>query len=208
MHRALAGLALGAGLLAVAAGEPAPARRAALSAGELTREAAGALAERIEREEDHVTAPELAEWLRTRRPGLRVVDLRSPEEFAGGHLPGSENRSLRQLAEAEFAPAETVVLVSAGGGHAAQGWVLLAAQGMGDARALAGGYDAWLREVLYPELPRDADAAAQAAFVPVSERSRYFGGRPRIVDASAAGGAPPTDAERKAAVARTRRGGC
>jgi rhodanese-related sulfurtransferase len=200
-HRALAGLALGAGLLAAVAGDPAAVRQPPSSAGGLAPAAASALAERIEREEDHVTAPELADWLRARRPGLRIVDLRPPEEFATGHLPAAENRSLRELVTTDFAPQESVVLVSAGGGHAAQAWVLLAARGAGDVRTLAGGYDAWLREVLYPELPRDADAAAQAAFAKVSERSRYFGGRPRIVDT-------PEVERRDRAMARTRRGGC
>jgi rhodanese-related sulfurtransferase len=147
---------------------------------------------------------------------VRVVDLRPADEFAAGHIPTAENRSLRELLAVPFGADETVVLVSAGGGHAAQGWVLLAARGAGAVYSLAGGYTAWQREVMAPELPRQADAEARAEFARISELSRYFGGRPRIVDAAEA----PHDAEGEHAgahlsagelarqTARVRRGGC
>lgn len=216
LHRTLAGLALGAGLLAAFVGNPTPAPQAA-GALRLAPADLASLAARIEAEEDHVTATEVALWLRARRPRLRIVDLRPPEEFAAGHLPGAENQALRELVAAAFAPDEKVVLVSAGGAHAAQGWVLLAARGVRDVHTLAGGYDVWLREVMYPEIPRNADPQAQAAFAHLSELSRYFGGRPRIVDAAPAAGvaggvgapAPELPSEELARrVARTRRGGC
>jgi rhodanese-related sulfurtransferase len=206
VHRLLAGLALGAAMLAAIVGEPV--RSAPALGGGLSPEAVRDLAERIEREEDHVDALTLAAWIRARRPGLRLVDLRSPAEFGARHLPGSENLALSDLAVASFEKRETVVLISAEGGHALQGWVLLAARGVAGVRSLSGGYAAWESEVLAPELPRDADAAARAAFAPISDLSRYFGGRPRIVDVPAAKGALSAEAGREAALERTRRGGC
>ncbi|MEO7972911.1 MAG: rhodanese-like domain-containing protein [Thermoanaerobaculia bacterium] len=208
LHRTLAALALAAGLLAAAAGSPEPAPAGLVPAR--IEELAG----RIEREEDHVEPLAVAEWVRARRPRLRIVDLRTAAEFDAGHLPTSENLSLPGLLALPFAADETVVLVSAGGGHAAQAWVLLAARGSGNFLSMSGGYDAWQREVLAPELPRDADAGAQVSFARVSELSRYFGGRPKVVDAVAS--SATSEHSRPAGsvalaplpTSRIRRGGC
>ena len=52
----------------------------------------------IERGEDHVTALELAGWIRGRKPGLRVIDVRTAEEFAAYSIPTAENIPLDRLA--------------------------------------------------------------------------------------------------------------
>ncbi len=202
LHRMLAAFALAAGLLAAAVSSPTP-KSAPADLAQLAQ-----IAARIEHEEDHVTALEVAEWIRDRRPRLRLVDLRPPTEYAAGHLPTAENRSLGELLATGVGAQETVVLYSAGGTHAAQGWVLLAARGARAIYTLAGGYDAWLREVMHPELPRNASAAAAAAFARTSELSRYFGGRPRIVDAVSPSTGEVSAEELAAQAARARRGGC
>jgi len=88
-----------------------------------------ALAQEIEAERDHVDAIELVAWIRDRKPGLRVVDVRPASEFDGDHIPTAENIALGTLARAPFDDDGTVVLISAGGVHAGQAWVLLRALG-------------------------------------------------------------------------------
>ena len=168
---------------------------AALAAGD--RSAAGtsspdsarvdltALARTVEAEEDHVTALELAAWIRDRKPGLRVVDVRGAEDFAEFHLPNAENLSLTEVARAPFKPDETVVLYSEGGTHAAQGWFFLRARGIGHVYFLRGGLYEWMTEVVNPTLPADATPAQRAEFARTAELSRYFGGVPRVGGASA-----------------------
>ena len=41
-------------------------------------------------------------------PGARVVDVRTPEEYAAGHLPNAENIPLDALAGAAFPAGETL----------------------------------------------------------------------------------------------------
>ncbi|MFC8872527.1 rhodanese-like domain-containing protein [Streptomyces sp. NPDC057148] len=76
-----------------------------------------------------------------------VVDVRSPGEYAGGHLPGAHNVPLDRLDEAaaalEAAAARgPLLLVCASGNRSAQGCDRLAARGV-EAATLEGGTSAW-----------------------------------------------------------------
>jgi rhodanese-related sulfurtransferase len=141
-----------------------------------------ALARIVEREEDHVDAVELARWIRDRKPGLRVVDIRSAKEHAEYNIPGSERLDLTDLVRETFEPSSTVVLYSEGGPHAAQGWFLLRARGIEHVYFLRGGLYEWLTEIIDLTLPADATAEEKARFKEVAELSRYFGGQPTISD--------------------------
>lgn len=134
------------------------------------------LASMVEREEDHVTAMELAAWIRDRKPGLRIIDLRGADEFEEYHLPRAEPMSMETLLATTFAGDETVVLLSGGGAHAAQAWVLLQARGHRRTFFLSGGVEEWLDDVMNPVPGKGTDM----------ELSRYFGGSPRAGDAPAA----------------------
>jgi rhodanese-related sulfurtransferase len=140
IHRVLAGLALVAGLLAVFAGNPYVAK--------------------------HVTALELARWIRDRKPGLRVIDLRPAADFETYHVPGA------QRVLATFQPDQTLVLISDGGAHAAQAWVFVRTMGHRNVYFLRGGINEWLDDVMNPNGPSQEAAAL----------SRYFGGVPRSRD--------------------------
>lgn len=208
IHALLAGIAAVLALAAVAAGEP---RRAA-PAVDVDR-----LARTVENEEDHVTALELARWLRDRKPGLRIVDVRGADDFAAYHLPRAENLSLTALTRADFRPDETVVLYSEGGTHAAQGWFFLRARGLQHVYFLREGLYEWLTQVVNPTLPANATAAQRAAFDSAATLSRYFGGSPRTGGASQAGDDDPAAAlpvrapsaeGTAAAVRRIRQRGC
>jgi len=181
-HALLAGAAAVLALAAVAAGEP---RRAA-STVDVDR-----LARTVENEEDHVTALELARWLRDRKPRLRIVDVRGADDFAAYHLPRAENLSLTALTHADFRPDETVVLYSEGGTHAAQGWFFLRARGLQHVYFLREGLYEWLTQVVNPTLPANATATQRAAFDSAAVLSRYFGGSPRTGGDQQAGDADP-----------------
>jgi hypothetical protein len=74
-----------------------------------------ALARTVEREDDHVTAVELAAWIKDRKPGLRVIDVRSAAEFDSYHVPTAERMALDALVTIPFTDEETLVLYSDGG---------------------------------------------------------------------------------------------
>lgn len=102
-----------------------------------------ALARDVDNQTDHIPAGRLADWMNQHKPGLRIIDLRSDSEYAVSHIPQAEHMTLSQLRHAGFRNDETIVLYSAGGGHAAQGWFFLRASGLEHVYSLRGGMDEW-----------------------------------------------------------------
>ena len=194
--RGLALLALTLGALAAVTGGP----REDASAIDIET-----LAREVETEADHVTAIELARWIRDRKAGLRVVDLRDSVDFDQFHLPQAERIPLNRLVSAPFSAAETIVLYSGGGAHAAQGWVFLRSRGLKQVFFLRGGAAEWLDEVLNPLLPAAGPAAARAELDSIAALSRYFGGVPRRTDSIVD---LPQGQSRKTTAAQVRGRGC
>jgi rhodanese-related sulfurtransferase len=145
----------------------------ALFAGKAPARSAGATLQ-------NVAPVELAEWIRDRKPGLRIIDLRPEAQFEEHHLPRAER--FDSLAAAQVKPGETIVLVS------------------GDAPAdfvLRGGVQAWIDEVMNPTITEGATPEERAAYARASVVSRYFGGVPRIVDKLPATRAKPSTVRRR-----------
>jgi rhodanese-related sulfurtransferase len=167
----LAATALGIAAAAPLAGSPYGAQRTQIDISELARI--------VQREEDHVTAVELAEWIRNKRPNLRILDVRSAEAFTELHIPGAERVSLDSLTALNLGAGDTIVLYSDATAHAAQGWVFLHALGFKSVYFLRGGMYEWGDQILAPTLPSDATDAERTEFTHASDLSRYFGGQPR-----------------------------
>ena len=155
--------------------------------------------------DDHVTASELAGWIRDRKPKLRVIDVRGPDAFADYSIPTAENIPIDRLARAAFSKDQTIVLYSEGGAHAGQAWVLLRALGLTNVFFIAGGMVDWHEEIMAPELPADASEEERRAFETRAELSRYFGGEPEIGPARGEASAGPEPARARVVV---RRRGC
>jgi rhodanese-related sulfurtransferase len=189
----LALLAAVLGALAALTGNPYATRDATVDVN--------ALARVVEHEDDHVTAVELAEWIKDRREGLRVVDVRSQSDFDAYHLPTAERIPLAELSTSSLRPSETIVLYSEGGAHAAQGWVFLRALGYEHVYFLRGGVLDWLEEVMNPSRAEGSSTGDSVEFARAAALSRYFGGVPRS-------GTAPRETNTSSIVARTRRRGC
>lgn len=148
----------------------------------------GAIAREIAGQKDHVEPLDLADWIREGRPGLRVITVDDPEAGATT-IPGSESVPLAALGRLRIAAGEQVVLVSAGGNHAAQAWVLLRARGLRNLFLLHDGIAGWEDEVLSPMPPRAGDTADSARWERARRASAYFGGVPRSSRTPSAAGA-------------------
>jgi rhodanese-related sulfurtransferase len=146
--------------------------------------------------DDHVSALTLASWIRAGKAGLRVIDVRSPEEFRQHAIPTAENLPLDVLLRTRFGAHDMLVLYSEGGAHAGQAWTLLRAMGVQNAWFIAGGMADWHEEVLSPVLAKNASPAEALAFEKIAELSLYFGGAPSIGERATAG------------MVHTRRRGC
>lgn len=198
MVRGLGVIAAVLGLSAMFAGSPYAAQHGHIDVD--------AVSKAVRNEDDHVTAIELAGWIKNRRPGLRVVDVRSPKEFDAFHLPLAERVAIDSLASAGFSPNETIVLYSEGGTHAAQAWVFLRALGYEKVYFLRGGAYEWLEQVMNPTLSANAPAKDSADFEKAAEISRYFGGTPRTGMTSTLDDAIPLPAARADSAAAPARG--
>jgi rhodanese-related sulfurtransferase len=186
----LAGAAVVLAVIAAFAGSPLTGARGAIDVAELAR--------MIAHEEDHVTALELAQWIKDRR-AVRILDLRPKPQFDSLHIPGAERVAIDSLAGLGLRSGDTVVLYSEAGAHAAQGWVFLRALGLRRVFFLRGGVYEWIDQVLSPTLAVGATDAERLAFARAAPLSRYFGGLPRS-------GVPRV--EQAKTVAQIRRRGC
>jgi rhodanese-related sulfurtransferase len=192
IERALAVAALIAGALAVVAGTPSRPTRGSVNVTELARI--------VEHEEDHVTAVELATWIRDHKSRLRVLDIRSDSEFTEFHVPGAERVPLSEIAGMPLDSAMTYVLYSEGGTHAAQAWFLLRARGVEHAFFLRGGLYEWLDEVMNPRVAANAPQAERDS---VRALTMWFGGKMEIVEPANATGATPSVLDGPLAVPRS-----
>lgn len=156
LHAVLIVLALLAGVLAAVAGTP----QAPLAT-------------------DQLSAPQLAEWLRDRRPDLILLDLR-PGAPSEDRLPGAlaaESTAIRHIA-AEH----TLVVYDSDEVDAGTAEQLRQRWNRPDLLRLHGGATAWSEQVLYPQIRSDAGPRQRADFERRAALSRYFGGQPQVLD--------------------------
>ncbi len=81
---------------------------------------------------------------------VQVVDVRSPEEWSRGHLPGALHFPLALLPDrfAELDASAPIVLHCKGGNRSSIAASFLQSQGLSNISNLAGGYDAWVAQGL------------------------------------------------------------
>ena len=108
----------------------------------------------IARQEDRVTADQLARWIAEETHDFIIVDVRPENEFNAGHIQGSLNISLPELVSDEgrkkVAQNEIVVVYSNGSEYAAKAVTMLRLANV-QASFLLGGYNHWGQYILSPE---------------------------------------------------------
>lgn len=125
---------------------------------------------------DEISAVELAGWIGARRPGLVVLDTRTPDAMERDGLPGA-----RPVAGFDGADVDTVVLY---GDRRVDQAPPLRGNPQRVLR-LRGGIAAWNEDVLFPVIRSDASEQLQREFAHRAQLSRYFGGSPRVLDPGA-----------------------
>ena len=95
-----------------------------------------------------IAPKELAEW-RQREPSLRLVDVRSREEFEAVHIEGAHLLSQPVMREilGEGTNSRPLVLIDHQGKQALDAAAYFLGHGLQNVRCLRGGIDAWAREV-------------------------------------------------------------
>lgn len=89
------------------------------------------------------------EFGKAQSEGARVIDVRTPAEFSGGHIGGAENVPLDELESvaSEWDRAKPVALYCATGSRSAEAATLLAGMGFKTVYDLRGGIAQWSGDV-------------------------------------------------------------
>jgi hydroxyacylglutathione hydrolase len=83
-----------------------------------------------------------------RNKRVQIIDVRSPEEWRRGHIPGANHIPLAALPDriGEIDSSLQVVLHCKGGGRSAIATSFLQARGVQSATNLEGGFERWVKE--------------------------------------------------------------
>lgn len=167
----LALIAFALGLIALFAGNPYQGSQVTLDAKEL-----GII---VDRELDHVSVEELADWIIKGRSDYRLLDLRPENDFSAYHIPTAEQVAVADLGDYPIQRNEKMVLYSEGGIHSAQAWMLLKAMKFRGVYILRGGLEEWRDRILFPNIPENPTPDQASIIETMKEVSRYFGGTPQ-----------------------------
>ena len=106
-------------------------------------------------QDDRESVEDLANWLIEGRGDIKLIDVRAPEDFESGSIGDAENIPIAQIVTEDVLsrlPTDRMVIVySNGSENAAKAAVLLRLSGI-DAHLLAGGYNAWHKRILNPDI--------------------------------------------------------
>jgi len=94
---------------------------------------------------------------------VQVVDVRSPEEWSKGHLPGAIHIPLALLPDriGELDASAPIVLHCRGGGRSSIATSFLQSQGVATVSNLAGGFDAWVAQGFKVESEKPAASSGR-----------------------------------------------
>lgn len=83
-----------------------------------------------------------------KKKGVQFIDIRTPEEYAEGHIKGAKLLPLDQLSErfGELDKKRPVVLVCRSGNRTTAAWSFLKGKGFSKVRHLEGGLNRWTAE--------------------------------------------------------------
>lgn len=114
-----------------------------------------AVLQAIARNEDRISPERLADWVIQDKRDFVVVDIRSSKDFDQGHIDHAHHLPVSRLLDANGLtgiPSDRKIIVySNGTENGAKASVLLRLLGR-EALVLQGGYNAWQRQILNPDL--------------------------------------------------------
>ena len=138
-----------------------------------------------------VTALELAAELRAAPDSVIILDIRDEPSYREFHAPRArlaETGRVLEAVEAAGATDASLIVVAGGIEHDPRpAWLALRRAGYGRAHYLPDVLGSWLDDIISPTLPSSASEAEREAWETQADLSRYFGGFPRIVEASSGG---------------------
>jgi len=157
--------------------------------------------------EDFISPLELSEWMVAEKPGLKVIDVRTPDYYNRYHIDGAVNVPFTELVSNDgldkLLKSGTHVLVCNDGVRAGQAWVIL--RGLGyEAYVLKGGTEGFVEQILEGKAAEENPDLAMKVF---ALKEKFLGGGAAI--GSAPPPPPPVAAAASSAPKRKKKsGGC
>lgn len=116
------------------------------------------VAQAAARQADRVSVEELASLIIEGRQDFELVDVRSTTDFAGGHIAEARNVPVASIVSDETLASlptdRRIVVYSNGSENGAKAATLLRVAGF-DAHVVTGGYNAWQKRILNPDIPAE-----------------------------------------------------
>ncbi len=114
------------------------------------------VAQAAARQTDRVSVEDLASWIIEGRQDFELVDVRSAADFEAGHIGTARNVPVAQIVNddtlASLPTDRKIVVYSNGSENGAKAATLLRVAGF-QAHVVTGGYNAWNRRILNPDIP-------------------------------------------------------
>ena len=114
------------------------------------------VAQAAARQTDRVSVEDLASWIIEGRQDFDLIDVRSAADYESGHIADARSVPLALIATAETLASlptdRKIVVYSNGSENGAKAATLLRVAGF-DAQVVTGGYNAWNRRILNPDIP-------------------------------------------------------
>jgi rhodanese-related sulfurtransferase len=116
------------------------------------------VAQTAARGSDRVSVEALASWIIEDRRDFILVDVRSDADFGKGRIGEAKNIPVAQIVStstlADLPSDRKIVIYSNGSENAAKAATLLRVAGF-DAHVLTGGFNAWQKRILNPDIPAE-----------------------------------------------------
>ncbi|MEJ5286887.1 MAG: rhodanese-like domain-containing protein [Bacteroidota bacterium] len=129
----------------------------------------------------YITPMELAEKIISGTNFFVIVDLRNPNEYEKGTIPGAINLSSKDLYQNVLQRNQKIILFSEDDTKSLNAWLALKALDYKDVLVLKGGYQGWTDEVVFPKIQLDTTTAGKEKFEKMKQISSYFGGSPILI---------------------------
>ncbi|MDJ0814534.1 MAG: rhodanese-like domain-containing protein [Woeseiaceae bacterium] len=114
------------------------------------------VAQAAARQTDRVSVEDLASWIIEGRQDFALVDVRPATDFDAGHIGAARNVPVAMIVSDETLASlptdRKIVVYSNGSENGAKAATLLRVAGF-DAYVVTGGYNAWNRRILNPDIP-------------------------------------------------------
>lgn len=129
-------------------------------------------------EKRFITPEQLADSLISKKPNIRVVDLRIYAAYNDYHIPSAVNSVPDLTSPTLINKNDMIVFYSAKENISTAAQYKFEEAGFKRVYFLKGGIEGWMNLVIFPLLPQKASDEEKENFMRIERRSRYFGGSP------------------------------